>query len=56
MSGFGARRVVVGAASGAGSAGKMVEPSCHVTEDFGVVRQRTVTFDRVAGARRPDKR
>jgi len=35
--------------------GKMVEPKCHVTENFGKVRQRTVSFDRVTGAWRPTK-
>jgi len=35
--------------------GKMVEPKCHVTENFGKVRRRTVTFERVIGAWRPTK-
>lgn len=35
--------------------GKMVEPYCHVTENFGKVRRRTVAFDRVLGAWRPGK-
>jgi len=38
------------------NSGKMVEPYCHVTKNFGVVRRRAVAFDRVIGAWRPDKR
>jgi len=30
--------------------GKMVEPRCRITENFGKVTQRTVKFDRVKGA------
>ncbi len=36
--------------------GKMVEPQCHVTENFGKVSRRRVGFDRVQGAWRPDKK
>jgi len=36
--------------------GKMVEPKCHVTENFGKVRKRTVAFDRVLGAWRPERK
>ena len=35
--------------------GKMVEPKCHITENFGKVRKRTVTIDRVIGAWRPER-
>jgi len=35
--------------------GKMVEPYCRVTENFGKVRRRTVAFDQVIGAWRPAK-
>jgi hypothetical protein len=36
--------------------GKMVEPRCHITENFGKVRQRTVAFDRVVGAWRAERK
>jgi hypothetical protein len=36
--------------------GKLVEPKCHVTENFGKVRKRTVAFDRVLGAWRPERK
>ena len=36
--------------------GRTVEPKCHVTENFGKVRKRSVAFDRVLGAWRPDKK
>jgi len=36
--------------------GKTVEPKCHVTENFGKVRTRTVAFDRVTGAWRPARK
>lgn len=36
--------------------GKMVEPKCHITENFGKVRKRTVAFDRVIGAWRPERK
>ena len=35
--------------------GKTVEPKCHVTENFGKVRRRTVEFERVTGAWRAAK-
>jgi hypothetical protein len=35
--------------------GKMVEPKCHVTENFGKVRRRTVDFEQVTGAWRATK-
>jgi hypothetical protein len=36
--------------------GKMVEPGCNITENFGKVVQRRVAFDRVQRAWRPEKR
>jgi hypothetical protein len=36
--------------------GKLVEPKCHITENFGKVRKRTVAFDRVIGAWRPERK
>src|SRR5687768_15019816 len=36
--------------------GKTVEPKCHITENFGKVRKRTVAFDRVIGAWRPERK
>jgi len=33
--------------------GKMVEPHCHITENFGKVSMRRVEFDRVLRAYRP---
>lgn len=36
--------------------GKMVEPACNITENFGKVVQRRVAFDRVQRAWRPEKR
>ena len=35
--------------------GKMVEPKCHITENFGKVRRRTVNFEQVIGAWRSTK-
>jgi len=35
--------------------GKMVEPACRITENFGKVRRRTVAFDQVIGAWRAPK-
>jgi hypothetical protein len=35
--------------------GKMVEPKCHITENFGKVRRRTVSFEQVIGAWRSAK-
>jgi hypothetical protein len=34
--------------------GRMVEPSCQITENFGKVTQRTIRFDTVLRAWRPD--
>lgn len=36
--------------------GKLVDAACHVTDNFGKVTQRTVNFDRVARARRSDRK
>ena len=36
--------------------GKMVEPKCHITENFGKVRKRTVAIDRVIGAWRAERK
>jgi hypothetical protein len=35
--------------------GKMVEPRCHITDNFGKVRRRTVSFEQVVGAWRAAK-
>jgi hypothetical protein len=35
--------------------GKMVEPTCRITENFGKVKRRTVAFDQVIGAWRAPK-
>jgi len=35
--------------------GKMVEPRCHVTENFGKVTTRTIPVDRLRSAWRPEK-
>jgi hypothetical protein len=36
--------------------GELVEPKCHVTENFGKVRKRTAAIDRVIGAWRPGRK
>lgn len=35
--------------------GRMVEPHCRITDKFGEVTVRTLAFDRVARAWRPEK-
>jgi len=35
--------------------GKLVEPRCHVTENFGKVTMRTIALDRLRSAWRPGK-
>lgn len=36
--------------------GKMVEPRCRITENFGKVTERTVKFERVHGVWRPPRK
>lgn len=49
----GADGVVTGWRTSSMNIGRMVEPHCHVTENFGKVSTRRIAADRVVGAWRP---